>query len=97
MIPVILLREAQSDIRHAANYYEQGAPGLGQEFVAEVRRTLRRLMDYPELGALTRHGARKLPMRRFPLSVIYRVETNCVLVLAIAHQKRRPDFWLKRG
>ena len=96
MKSVVLLREAQSDIRRAANYYEQSAPGLGREFIAEVKWTLERLGAYPEIGVLTRYSARKFPMRRFPYSIIYRVQIDYVLALAVTHQKRHPDFWLKR-
>ena len=66
MKSVVLLREAQSDIRRAANYYAQSAPGLGREFIAEVKWTLDRLGADPEIGVLIRHGARKFPMSRFP-------------------------------
>lgn len=43
-----------------------------------------------------RRGARKLLVRSFPYLVIYRALPEHVLVLAIAHQRRHPDFWLGR-
>lgn len=96
MTPVTLLRPAQQDIRSGARFYEGQARGLGLEFVAEVGRSLKRLEQYPELGAPLRKGARKLLVRRFPYLIIYRVEQARVLVLAVGHQRRHPDFWLKR-
>jgi len=93
---VTLLRAAQLDIRTGAQFYEGQAPGLGLEFVAEVERSIERLKTYPELGAPMRKGARKLLVRRFPYLVIYRVEQARVLVLAVGHQRRHPDFWLDR-
>lgn len=96
MTRVTLLRAAQADIRTGARFYEGQARGLGTEFVAEVDRSLARLREYPEIGAPLRRGARKLLVRRFPYLVIYRVELEGVLVLAVGHQRRHPDFWLER-
>lgn len=96
MTPVTLLRAAQLDVRSGAQYYEAQAPGLGVEFVGEVERSLGRLGIHPELGAPLRRGARKLLVRRFPYLVIYQVEQAQVLVLAVGHQRRHPDFWQRR-
>lgn len=96
MTRVALLRAAQADIRTGARFYQGQAPGLGAEFVAEVQRSLDRLREYPEIGAPLRRGARRLLVRRFPYLVIYRVEPTRVLVLAVGHQRRHPDFWLER-
>jgi len=35
-------------------------------------------------------------MRRFPYSIVYRVETEKVFVLAVAHLRRRPLYWRDR-
>ncbi len=97
MIPVTPLRSAQKDIRRAARFYEDEAPGLGGEFVTEIERAFARLAENPEIGPHARHNARKLLVRRFPYVVIYRVEPERVLVLAVGHQRRHPDFWLDQA
>jgi plasmid stabilization system protein ParE len=91
------LRSAQADIRRAARFYKNEAPGLGGEFVAEVERIFERLGENPEIGTLMRRGARKLLVRRFPYVVIYRAESQRVLILAVGHQRRHPDFWINRA
>lgn len=96
MRPVALLRAAQDDIRRAARFYEDRADGLGAEFIAEVEHALDLLTQNPQLGTVLRRGARRLLVRRFPYLVIYREETARVLVLAVGHQRRHPDFWLNR-
>lgn len=63
----------------------------------EVERVFARLGENPEIGPPARHNARKLLVRRFPYVVIYRVEAKRVLVLAVGHQRRHPDFWLDRA
>jgi hypothetical protein len=39
---------------------------------------------------------RRTPLYRFPLSVIYREKINTLQILAIAHDRRRPQYWLNR-
>ena len=97
MTRVAFLRAAQRDVRRAAKFYaEQSAP-LGAEFMAEVDHASELLSRYPEAGAPMPRGARKLLLRRFPYIVIYRFEPERVLVLAVGHQRRHPDFWLERA
>jgi toxin ParE1/3/4 len=94
---VILLRAAQADIRRAALFYKRQAKSLGPEFTTEVEHALARVAEHPEIGSPMRRGARKLLVRRFPYLIIYRVLSDHVLVLAVGHQRRHPDFWIDRG
>jgi plasmid stabilization system protein ParE len=96
VIPVAQLPEAAIDIRRAAEFYARESRGLGAEFLREFESVTKLLLENPEIGVLTRGGARKLVMRRFPYLIIYRVEPERVLVLAVGHQRRRPDIWVKR-
>lgn len=96
MTPVILLRSASADIRRAAQFYEEEASGLGEEFISHLERTFLRLSHDPELGTLLPRGARRLIVQRFPYLVIYRLESAQIIVLAVAHQRRHPDAWLAR-
>ncbi|HYW06442.1 MAG TPA: type II toxin-antitoxin system RelE/ParE family toxin [Longimicrobium sp.] len=96
MTRLILLRAAQADIRRAAIFYKRQARHLGTKFTSEVEHAFSRVAENPEIGSPMRRGARKLLVRRFPYLVIYRVLPDGVLVLAIGHQRRHPDFWLGR-
>lgn len=78
-------------------YYEKEAAGLGAEFLSAVNHALSHLELNPSLGTPLKRGARKLLVRRFPFTIIYRVETERVLVLAVGHHRRHPDFWLNRA
>jgi toxin ParE1/3/4 len=94
--PLVLLRAAQADIRKAAHFYQRQSPHLGTKFTAEVEHTFSRVAENPEIGSPMRQGARKLLVRRFPYFVMYRVLPDRVLVLAVGHQRRHPDFGLDR-
>lgn len=97
MIPIILLPEAEEDLTDAAVFYEHERSGLGAEFTLEVEHALERLAGNPHAGPEVSDGARKLLLRRFPYLLIYRIRSDRVLVLAVAHQRRNPAYWRGRG
>ncbi|MHB9003921.1 MAG: type II toxin-antitoxin system RelE/ParE family toxin [Coriobacteriia bacterium] len=39
---------------------------------------------------------RKLVLAKFPYSLIYEIDGDVVLILAVAHQRRRPHYWRER-
>ena len=86
---------ARTELLDAARYYEAQAPGLGAQFAAEAERAVGLLADTPGLGAPVAGHAetRRWPLRRFPYYVIYRAERGALLVLAVAHERRHPDYW----
>lgn len=90
--------EAATDLREAAEYYRERAGALlARVFLGEFERAMVLLEKHPLLGAQWLHGKRRLVMRRFPYSIIYVTIDQEVLVLAVAHQSRRPGYWRERG
>jgi toxin ParE1/3/4 len=95
--------EARAELRSAALWYDERRPGLGDEFVAEVSATLDRIGDAPEshpawpgtrtVGPLIRKAA----LQRFPYVIAFETHEHHLLVLAVAHVKRRPLYWLTRA
>ncbi len=92
-----LIAEAQRDLRSGTTFYEAQYPGLGEDFVLEIRRLCRRIVEAPRLGAEVHPGVRRRLVRRFPYAVLYAIEDSEVIVLAVAHQSRRPDYWTSRA
>ncbi|HSB73135.1 MAG TPA: type II toxin-antitoxin system RelE/ParE family toxin [Candidatus Methylomirabilis sp.] len=62
--------EADLELSEAALYYDLQVPGLGERFGAEVKRVTDPLLEHPDTGAEIGSGHRKLPLRRFPFTVI---------------------------
>jgi plasmid stabilization system protein ParE len=92
-----LAPEAEFELTDGAAYYAREATrDLGLAFIAEFEHTLERLCEYPNLGAPWRGHTRRMPLRRFPYSVIYEVRGEELRVLAVAHQSRRPGYWRGR-
>ena len=94
--------EARAELRSAALWYDERRPGLGDEFIAEVSAILDRIGGAPEsYPAWTRTRAagpliRKATIQRFPYLIAFETHEQHLLVLAVAHAKRRPLYWLTR-
>ena len=93
---IAFLEEARVELHEAAAHYEGQAAGLGEEFVEEVERAVAFAVHHPELGSPGEEDTRRVLVRRFPFHVVYRVRSSELLVVAVAHQRRRPDYWRHR-
>ncbi|CAN5338656.1 hypothetical protein BH24GEM3_BH24GEM3_16160 [soil metagenome] len=78
-------------------HYDAEVPDLGAEFAEAVERVVQEITAYPELGSPYLAGTRRRLVRRFPFSVVYRLRPEEIVILAVAHQKRKPGYWRGRG
>jgi plasmid stabilization system protein ParE len=90
------LPEAEDELREGIRYYETEAPGVGVAFVAEVRRAVGWIVENPYAAAAVGSGIRSKPLSHFPYNILYTVEPDLILIVAVAHQKRRPRYWRAR-
>lgn len=91
-----LISEARDELIAGVEFYDSEYPGLGQDFAVEVRRLCRLIAESPSAGLELRPGVRRRILRRFPYSILYTSDSGAVLVIAVAHQKRRPGYWHRR-
>jgi len=89
------LPEAEDEFAEAARHYEGVAPGVGFRFIAEVHRCLGFVSEHP-LAAPEEKGVRKKLLNHFPYNLLYAIESDLIVVVAVAHQKRRPGYWRSR-
>lgn len=89
--------EAEAESEVAADWYEARTPGLGASFMSSLVKTLDAIAEAPELYARLRIAPayRRAPMWRFPYSVIFSLEGNMIEVVAVAHGRRQPGYWLR--
>lgn len=91
-----LLEPAQVELDEAIAWYADQAPGLGDAFLLEVLKALRLIEQFPQAWhPLSRH-TRRCRLSRFPYSVIYSLDGDDLLVVAVAHQHRKPGYWRDR-
>ncbi len=87
---------ALRELNEGATYYDGEELGLGSAFIDEVERALQQILQFPEACPLTLGPVRKKVVSAFPYSVMYSVLDERVIVLAVAHQHRRPFYWRDR-
>jgi plasmid stabilization system protein ParE len=81
---------AENELWEAFRWYEARKTGLGFEWMDYANSAIDGLVDNPFIYAPYRTHYRKMPLRRFPYSVIYQVmeAEQIVIVIAVLHQKR---------
>lgn len=88
--------KASEEIVETTAYYESEVPGLGASFITEVERIVEVLCDQPNIGQKVGEALRRILLARFPYSLIYSIESECIWVIAVAHHRRRPGYWQER-
>ena len=98
MKPVLVTAEARADLVAAADWYESRSPGLGLEFVRSVEQVLTHIGEHPRMFPRWSADARfRLAfVGRFPYAVFDRETRLSITVVAVAHQRRRPGYWVRR-
>jgi len=88
--------DAARELRAEVQWLDEQSSGLGNRFLESVRVALGTIEDFPDLGAPRKHGCRHLLLAKFPFDLVYTVEANSIVVLALAHHRRRPGYWRAR-
>lgn len=97
MRPVRFLDEARTELLEHVSFYEERQKGLGDRLREGVQAATALAATHPELGSPWKLGTRRVFSKGFPFSIVYRIETAEVIVFAIAHFRRRPTYWRRRG
>ncbi len=93
--------EAVTEFLEAVRFYEQQQTGLGEQFDAEVAQAVDDIVWSPDAWPeLTSHAestvARSRRVARFPYRIVYFVHDDTIVVVAVAHERRRPGYWHRR-
>lgn len=93
----ILFRpQARAEVLEAQAWYESRATGLGLEFARAVDAAVAAAVRNPEAFTLIATTCRRILLRRFPFSLIYRVRGDEFLIVAVLHHRRDPSKLTKR-
>ena len=95
---VRILEQAAVEAIEAAAWYESECPGLGREFDHAVNADIDLLEDeiVPLANLPGAAGAKRLLLKRFPYDIVVRELPEEIVVVAVAHQSRRPGYWRNR-
>jgi plasmid stabilization system protein ParE len=90
------LTPARLEFVETVSYYEAQAAGLGADFLQELNDAELLIAENPEIGSPFGGELRRVLLRRFPFYIVYSVEPDHLLVVAVAHQRREPGYWRDR-
>ena len=96
MTPVRYHEAADDELLKEIGYLELRAEGLGRRLHAEVRRAEHLIAEFPVSAPEILPGIRKQVLHTFRYSLIYSIEEEGLLILAIAPHSRRPHYWVGR-
>ena len=88
--------DALAEYADAALYYEERTPGLGADFTREVETAIQCILEAPDRWRSLEEDVRRFLVRRFPYGVLYTIEDDHVLILALMHLSREPGYWRHR-
>jgi plasmid stabilization system protein ParE len=101
MKPVRLAPEAAREVDEAAGWYESRQAGLAVRFLDELDQTLLQIRRHPSAFPCLEDvpadlEVRRALMSRFPYGLIFLELRKDIRVVAVAHAKRRPGYWIHR-
>jgi len=91
-----LLTIAEQELHESIEFYDQESKELGDRLIADFNTVIERLCRYPESGPRISRRLRVARLSDFPYNIIYRIDPDQILVIAVAHQSRRPGYWKGR-
>jgi plasmid stabilization system protein ParE len=88
--------EALAEYADAALYYEERTARLGVDFTVEVESAIQSILQAPDRWRCIEEDVRRYLVRRFPYGILYTIEQDYVLILALMHLSREPGYWRHR-
>ena len=96
MREVRFLLPAEDEMLEAAFYYEQQSSGLGKDFLDKIQNAVDDISQHPTRWPKTRKNIRRRMVHRFPYAILYEVHSHYVLIVAVMHLRKHPNYWIDR-
>lgn len=90
------LEAAQAELDEAFNWYEVQQKDLGVQFLTEFDAAIRRISAYPKAYALLANEVRRCLIKHFPYGILYGIDADTIVIIAVAHLHRKPNYWVAR-
>ncbi len=89
-----ILELASFEIEDARQYYNLQQTGLGDRFKKDVKKSIENIVLSPTLYPQVEKNIRRCLLHRFPYSIFYTTDDETIVVLSVAHQRRKPYYWV---
>ncbi|HXA79711.1 MAG TPA: type II toxin-antitoxin system RelE/ParE family toxin [Opitutaceae bacterium] len=88
--------EALAEFIAAGRYYNEQVPELGDAFVDEIEAGIGIILAGPTIWRVIEDDVRRYLVRRFPYGIYYTIENELIVIWAVKHLHRDPDYWQQR-
>jgi hypothetical protein len=89
--------EAREEFMAEVSFYEATKQGLGEKFSSSVEKAVSLVVAFPNVGSPSASDTRRVVIKGFPFGLVYKLSrSGCIIIFAIAHQARRPGYWVNR-
>jgi len=88
--------EAVVEAEAARDWYAERNPQAAEGFATELEAAVQAIMEAPERWSKYVAGTRRFLLHRYPFYLVYRVRVSTIELIAVAHARRRPGYWLAR-
>ena len=96
MLPIDLLPASHADFNESFDWYAIRSVEVAARFANAINFALEEIARDPERFARVDERHRERIVKKFPFRIIYRVVENRIVIVAIAHAKRKPEYWHSR-
>ena len=90
------LEDAKIEYEDAIAYYDRQRLGLGKEFSEEIEKTIERISTDPTSWEKVTKTIHRCRTRKYPYGLLYEVQGEQIVVVAVMHLRRKPGYWKDR-
>jgi|LauGreDrversion4_2_1035121.scaffolds.fasta_scaffold1236145_1 toxin ParE2 len=87
---------AQRELNEAALWLELQEAGLGERFLLEIAQARQLILEFPDAWHPMSKSLRRCHLKRFHYGLIYRIKGDVIEVVAVAHDRQKPEYWRHR-
>lgn len=95
-----VIEAAEAELEQATAWYRDRDVRVANRFVAEARRTLGLIETFPQIGGrvpgVEDDDVRQMPIHTFPYHIVFVDLPDRLEVVAFAHRRRRPAYFVDR-
>lgn len=93
---LIFLALARDELAEAKRFYNRQQQGLGESFQREAQSAAKLIQERPLAWQIEVEPVRRFIFDRFPYKMLYIIRAEQIVVIAVAHQHRQPDYRVER-
>ncbi len=93
---LIVSQSAEEDIFAAVEYLTNEHPDLGLGLRKEIDQHIAWIVRNPKVTRLRKNKYRRVDLKIFPYYIAYVTSDTHVTIIAVSHNRRRPEHWLSR-